>query len=833
MTLDSTSSRFLNHLLLLVLVYGIAPLFASQSNSLLSSPVSAEPSQFWDGYDGLWSTCMVQIGNPAQNVRVHVSTSTSVRRLPEDRDAPTRWESAGCYDVFDSDAANRLLHEGSFSSGSKNAQFGSDHVTLELHEEGGFILKLEDVTSFTTSYDHIGSLGLAPWIFDYTGLTMPQPSTMHHFLAEHNNLSASYGYTAGALYKEEPVYGSLALGCYDTTRIGATSLTVDLCPVMPQDLLVSIESITTGNESLLVKPIVANIDTSVAQIWLPVTACQRFEEVFDLTWNEEYNLYLVNKTLHEALLRRNATITFTLSSSTSDPNSTIDIDLPYASFDLVANYPLVANAATHYFPIRRAGNGSQYILGRTFLQEAYLLVDHDRSRFSISKALFPDPQESQSIVPIYPRPNVVAMSRRFEHHMHSSIACVMGAGIALLTIPLLYYFDLSAVLCETQRRPPAEEDVFTDSSIIFRRNASYSTKQYFRQEMQILEATVSQLVYLNLLPDTILLEVSALLSEMESVPPSQISIFSKYRSGTLNQLKLCIEELTGVEWEWWPLHPREKPLLQGYSRVRWSCACGEEISRDILSAVANRLGEIAFPQRSNIGITPGASDERPAGQQDASFGSATPSSSLSGIPNSFITGFDASAPSSLGYTYTVGANVFEKFSDREFALLCAEIPDPTNDDYHYPPKPVTHNPPISPHEFRSRFSNSRKRRSSSKASISHYIHHCKIPCRPSQEAVARIPKKVFPLEEEGHGHEYFWGIHAVERISFLVVMIYHTLLLLPPLVFWFLWLFAWVHEGDIQNAAIPFMAAVTMMAVVWGVWITTNNNSGYPHVLQR
>ena len=61
----------------------------------------------------------------------------------------------------------------------------------------------------------------------------------------------------------------------------------------------------------------------------------------------------------------------------------------------------------------------------------------------------------------------------------------------------------------------------------------------------------------------------------------------------------------------------------------------------------------------------------------------------------------------------------------------------------------------------------------------------------------------------------------MEHVSFLGVMMYHTLLLFPPLVFWFLWLFAWGHEGDLQNAAIPFMAAVTLLAVVWGVWIVT------------
>ena len=49
----------------------------------------------------------------------------------------------------------------------------------------------------------------------------------------------------------------------------------------------------------------------------------------------------------------------------------MDIVLPYASFDLLASYPRVLNA-TKYFPLKRAANESQYTLGRTFLQEAYV-----------------------------------------------------------------------------------------------------------------------------------------------------------------------------------------------------------------------------------------------------------------------------------------------------------------------------------------------------------------------------------------------------------------------------------------------------------------------------
>jgi len=48
---------------------------------------------------------------------------------------------------------------------------------------------------------------------------------------------------------------------------------------------------------------------------------------------------------------------------------TVRIVLPYAAFDLKAEYPLVQNTS-YYFPLKHAANETQYTLGRTFLQEA-------------------------------------------------------------------------------------------------------------------------------------------------------------------------------------------------------------------------------------------------------------------------------------------------------------------------------------------------------------------------------------------------------------------------------------------------------------------------------
>jgi len=54
------------------------------------------------------------------------------------------------------------------------------------------------------------------------------------------------------------------------------------------------------------------------------------------------------------------------------------IVLFYAAFDLQATY-LIYNNSTRYFPIRCAAN--EYTLGRTFLQEAYVIANYEHSNF--------------------------------------------------------------------------------------------------------------------------------------------------------------------------------------------------------------------------------------------------------------------------------------------------------------------------------------------------------------------------------------------------------------------------------------------------------------------
>lgn len=165
----------------------------------------------------------------------------------------------------------------------------------------------------------------------------------------------------------------MTLGGYDASKFTPNDVEFTLATDISRDLLVGIQSIRfsdskTSNKELLSDGILAFVDSAVPHIWLPLSACRAFEKAFGIIYDDTTDLYLVNNTLHDRLLSQNASVTFVLGDNTSG-GKTVEITLPYLSFDLQANYKFL-NASSRYFPLRRADNDTQYTLGRTFLQES-------------------------------------------------------------------------------------------------------------------------------------------------------------------------------------------------------------------------------------------------------------------------------------------------------------------------------------------------------------------------------------------------------------------------------------------------------------------------------
>ena len=119
---------------------------------------------------------------------------------------------------------------------------------------------------------------------------------------------------------------------------------------------------------------------------LPQKVCDAFAETFELRYEPELQIYFVPEKVHARLETVNPNITFSLGNSETGGPS-VDIVLPYLAFDLYAIYPAVTDVAW-YFPIKPSDNESTWTLGRSFLQEAYIITNYEHQNFSVSQTRF-------------------------------------------------------------------------------------------------------------------------------------------------------------------------------------------------------------------------------------------------------------------------------------------------------------------------------------------------------------------------------------------------------------------------------------------------------------
>ena len=235
------------------------------------------------------------------------------------------------------------------------------------------------IAGIATKDFYLGLLGLTNRPYNVSSFNNEFPSPLVALKNNSQIPSLSWSYTAGASYRQNN-YGNLVLGGYNSDLVGSNVLSVDTSIDDTRDLVINILSITSSGTTLLPDSIPAFIDSTVSHIWLPIEACHLFEKAFGLQLDNVTQLYLVNDSLHNSLLVQNASITFELGpiAGTARNNSqgSVNITLPYSSFDLMARYPFIGqetgdlNASSRYFPLRQAANSTQYTLGRTFLQEA-------------------------------------------------------------------------------------------------------------------------------------------------------------------------------------------------------------------------------------------------------------------------------------------------------------------------------------------------------------------------------------------------------------------------------------------------------------------------------
>lgn len=386
----------------------------------LASSLCLQIYHFREGADGNWSTFNLRVGNPPQIVRVLPSTAAGDTLVvgpkgclpgePGVGGSPllSCWDSRG--GIFNPSLSASWNTTGNYSMdvevdlgyGDDAAAYGFDTVGIDLNNATGAPTLDEQIVGVFENNDfYLGLFGLSREPTNFTNFTTPHPS----FLASLKNRSMipslSWGYTAGAHYREfiknycyfapdicswsidtnasteskGGSFGSLTFGGYDSSRFITNNVTFLMAEDISRDLVVNVRSIIAEYENgtattLLSSPsaTLAFIDSTQPYMYLPEHICQNFQKSFGLTWNSSDEMYLVDDDTHNILVNANPNITFRLANAQGSED-TVDIVFPYASFDLVTEYPLLGDTV-RYFPLAKGDNDTQYTLGRSFLQEA-------------------------------------------------------------------------------------------------------------------------------------------------------------------------------------------------------------------------------------------------------------------------------------------------------------------------------------------------------------------------------------------------------------------------------------------------------------------------------
>lgn len=434
--------------------------------SHVPAPIVFSPNQQdWEGIDGAWNTFSLRVGSQQKNISVLVSTTNqqvwvvnaqacTVNSMGGLADAVSQIPAGQCESsrgyLFNTSESITWYETGYYGLQAPMTLgvdtiglFGLDTVTIGLSEEG------EGPAVSNTTIGTIGTYATKAtpefWL-GYIGLQskpstfLQQPSRPSYItgLFEMQGIpSQSFGYTAGAQYRKSSAtyLGSLTLGGYDASRFVSNS--IFFAPDTERNLVVGLTGLTAQTTSasnidlLNGTNIDLRIDSTIAEIWLPINVCKIFEEVFGLIYDNVTDLYLVDVILHQILLELNPSITFTLRQpAKSSATGTVRVTLPYDAFDLQAKPPYRGlNETKRYFPLRRGANDSQWTLGRTFLQEAYLTVDWERSQFQVYPCDWTGKQ-SEIVAIVSPRyGNAVGASDVRSSNL--SIAAIVGIAIGV------------------------------------------------------------------------------------------------------------------------------------------------------------------------------------------------------------------------------------------------------------------------------------------------------------------------------------------------------------------------------------------------------------------
>lgn len=245
--------------------------------------------------------------------------------------------------------------------------------------------------------------------------------------------------------------GSLVLGGYDTYRFtsptynfhmpivsaisGDPQIQVSVTSIVVKHPDGTTQSMTTSNGTTT--EFNAIVDSTLPYFYLPQAVCDSFASTFGLNFDNKSQLYTLSSS--QRATNQDLQVQIIVADTTKNLDVHQTITLPYAAFDLNASWPIYDDPVP-YFPIRRSPDDSKnlFVLGRTFLQEAYIIADFDNNNFTVAKALTSS-SGVQNIVTILPNGEKVPGSGGLGRGAIAGIVIGVLAALSLVCL-LAWYF---------------------------------------------------------------------------------------------------------------------------------------------------------------------------------------------------------------------------------------------------------------------------------------------------------------------------------------------------------------------------------------------------------
>jgi hypothetical protein len=213
--------------------------------------------------------------------------------------------------------------------------------------------------------------------------------------------SISYGLHVGSVYPN--VTPSLYWGGYDSSRLLGPPITSNTDTFTLRDISLTVSSgggaylnnsanstipIFSGSSS----PLTAKPDPGPPYLYLPQSVCDAIATHLPVSFNKDFNLYTwdTSSSAYTEIISSPHAITFTFDSAIG---SGTNINVPFALLNLTLDYPL-ASPSVQYFPCSpySPSSGSPYILGRAFLQAAFIGNAWDQKKLFLAQAPGPSVQ---------------------------------------------------------------------------------------------------------------------------------------------------------------------------------------------------------------------------------------------------------------------------------------------------------------------------------------------------------------------------------------------------------------------------------------------------------